>query len=226
MTDSRNTHETIVLLAWDTPAGAPKLRRVPQRTTVPPPVWDALNRVFLARLRRGRFNPLDPADAYQYAVQRLLAAAERTSLAGPDRVAYLVAAAGSFLDKFCVRFVMPAQQNARELARWHANAAPHATQPDDASDTDALLATLPQPPRTDTARREAAKCLAELFPHLPREIRRAFAAYLAADGHLAATAARLKMPLRTFMRKWPQYLACARQIAHASHVQPPKKTAN
>ena len=226
MTDSRNTHETIVLLAWDTPAGAPKLRRVPQRTTVPPPVWDALNRVFLARLRRGRFNPLDPADAYQYAVQRLLAAAERTPLAGPDRVAYLVATIRGSLDEFGVRFVAPAQQNARELASWHANAAPHAAQPDDASDTDALLAALPQPHRADTARREAAKCLAELFPHLSREIRRAFAAYLAADGHLAATAVRLKMPLATFYRKWPQYLACARQIAHASHVQPPKKTAN
>ncbi len=213
--DNEKVNENMVsVLVWERQNDKPRTVKVPAPNEIPAKVWEGLNKVFLKRLAEGWFAPLDPADAYHYVVEKLTKKLDSDKYkTSKDKTAYLIAAMYGALIEFGSRQVVRARLNAKCLANWQAGMAKKYGLPEDEVDVESLIETMPYVPRPSDTRNEARRILAELMPLLPEPIQLAFKAYIAANGNLFATAARIKMPWRTFCRKWPKYLATARKIA-------------
>ena len=204
---------TISVLVWDGGAKMPRTQQVPAIGDIPAKVWEALNKTFLARLAKGWFKPLDPADAYQYVVENLLKeAAMKKSLAPKNKVAYLIGTMHILLARFGARHVAPAYRNTQSLADWHKKAAARQGLLAEDVDTATLLEKIPYAPRRSDFYIESHRTITEILPRLPEEVRNAFRAYIDTDGNFEAMAARLNVPVSTLYRRWKDYLALARQI--------------
>lgn len=213
MDNNEAKKNTIPVLVWDGKTEVPRTVQVPATNDIPREVWETFNKIFLKRLAQGWFKPLDPADAYHYVAEKLLKKTESEKYkTSTDKTAYLIATMYSSFLEFGARHVVSARLNAKRLTNWQNKMTKKFRLSDDEMDVETLLEMMPYVPRPSDANAESRRILREILPYLPGEVCRAFHAYIAADGNLYATAARLNMPRRTFCRKWPKYLAIARKI--------------
>lgn len=213
MDNNEAKKNTIPVLVWDGKTEVPRTVQVPATNDIPREVWETFNKIFLKRLAQGWFKPLDPADAYQYGAAKYIKKLQSMKdPANPKRKSYLIATIYNIFYKYHERQVVPARLNAKHLTNWQNKMAKKFRLSDDEMDVETLLEMMPYVPRPSDANAESRRILREILPYLPGEVCRAFHAYIAADGNLYATAARLNMPRRTFCRKWPKYLAIARKI--------------
>ncbi len=213
MDNEAKKESTISVLVWDGGAKMPRTQQASATSDIPAEVWKALNKAFLARLAKGWFKPLDPADAYQYVVENLLKeAAMKKALQAKNKVAYLIGTMHILLARFGARHVAPAYHNAQRLADWHKKAAARQGLLAEDVDTATLLEKIPYVPRQAETYIESHRTMTEILPRLPEEAREAFRAYIETDGNFTAMAARLKVPVSTLYRRWKDYLALARQI--------------
>ena len=211
--ESKNAN-TVPVLVWDAGKSTPRVANVPAPNEIPSEVWKALNKVFLKRLAEGWFAPLDPADAYHFAMHKMLDAnLRKTDISGEAKAKYLVATARTSLVYYFCRTVLPARKNAQLLSNWTDGMAKKYGLAEEEIDVQSLVEMMPYVPRPSDERNEARRILADLMPRLPMPVQLAFKAYIEANGNLFATAALIKMPWRTFCRKWPKYLFIARKIA-------------
>lgn len=214
MDNEAKKESTIAVLVWDGRKQVPREVHVPATGDIPAEVWEAFNKAFLARLAKGWFKPLDPADAYQYVAEKLLKeAAKKKALVPKNKTAYLIGIMYNLLARFGARHVASAYQNAQRLTEWQNENAAKLGVPVENVDTASLLATIPYTPRPSDTATESRRTVTEILPHLPKEAREAFRAFIETDGNFAAMAARLKMSVSTLYRRWKSYLALARQIA-------------
>ena len=211
--ESKNAN-TVPVLVWDAGKSTPRVANVPAPNEIPSEVWKALNKVFLKRLAEGWFAPLDPADAYHYVVEKLIKKLDSDKYkASKDKTAYLITAMCGSLIEFGSRQVVRARLNDKCLSNWQGKMAKKYGLAEEETDVQSLVEMMPYVPRPSDERNEARRILADLMPRLPEPVQLAFKAYIEANGNLFATAALIKMPWRTFCRKWPKYLIIARKIA-------------
>ena len=210
-------------------------------TAVPPLVWRRLNRRFLKLNAAGYFYPLDPMDAYNAVAAELVAAAEnlpRLATASPET--YLTGAMRQRLADCHKYRVLPVRRDYRAVASRLSAAeerrertTEHPEGPDvgyaaSAAATEGgdpagggsaapltaqqLAEALPATPSAHERRDWAAAELANLMPHLPEIIRRAFRAYLRTDGDFRLMALESGISLTHLYRRWRGWLATARAI--------------
>lgn len=214
MDNTEMNTNTVPVLVWDSANSKPRVANVPAPNEIPSEVWKALNKVFLKRLAEGWFAPLDPADAYHFAMHKMLDAnLRKTDISGDAKAKYLVATARTSLVYYFCRTVLPARRNAQLLSNWTDGMAKKYGLAEEETDVQSLIEMMPYVPRPSDERNEARRILADLMPRLPEPIQLAFKAYIETDGNFFAMAARLKMPVSTLYRKWSNYLAIARKIA-------------
>ena len=211
--ESKNAN-TVPVLVWDAGKSTPRVANVPAPNEIPSEVWKAFNKVFLKRLAEGWFAPLDPADAYHFAMHKMLDAnLRKTDITGEAKAKYLVATARTSLVYYFCRTVLPARKNAQLLSNWTDGMAKKYGLAEEEIDVQSLVEMMPYVPRPSDERNEARRILADLMPRLPEPVQLAFKAYIKTDGNFFAMSACLKMPVSTLYRKWTNYLIIARKIA-------------